>query len=214
MLNDAATAGQSAWQDDAPAAGVANLRYHDRAFSHDAIKILPGEYHVTGSDLVLVTLLGSCVSACLRDPLAGVGGINHFMLPEGDRALGGSASARYGAFAMEVLINELLKRGARRSNIEAKVFGGGNVLRSMTTSNVGARNAEFVLRYLADERIAVAAQDLGGSEARKLGYFAKTGRVLLRRIPVAASAAELAAESDYRKRLQVQPVAGDIELFD
>ncbi len=204
----------SGWQDDAPDAGVATLRYHDRAFSHDAIKILPGEYHVTTSDLVLVTLLGSCVSACLRDSLAGVGGMNHFMLPEGERAVGGSASARYGAFAMEVLINELLKRGARRSNIEAKVFGGGNVLRGMTVSNVGARNAEFVLRYLADERIAVVAQDLGGSDARKLGYFAKSGRVLLRRIPMAASAPALVAESEYRKRLQVQPVAGDIELFD
>ncbi len=209
MLNGAST-----WQDDGASSGVASLRYHDRAFSRDAIKILPGEYHVTAHDLVLVTLLGSCVSACLRDPTAGVGGINHFMLPDCDPALGGAASARYGAFAMEVLINELLKRGARRSSIEAKVFGGGNVLRGMTHSNIGSRNAEFVLRYLAAEGIAVVARDLGGKDARKLGYFPRSGRVLLRRIAVAASATELAAEQAYRQRLEAQPVAGAVELFD
>jgi chemotaxis protein CheD len=190
---------------------ISGRRYQDRELGREAIKILPGEFQVTGEDLVLVTLLGSCVSACLRDPLAGVGGINHFMLPETE-ALGGG-SARYGAYAMEVLINELLKRGARRERLEAKVFGGGNVIRGMTVANVGARNASFALRYLEDERIRILAQDLGGSDARKLGYFPCSGRVLLKHLPVAATTADLAAESAYGRALSRAQPAGDVELF-
>src|SRR5919107_5888469 len=104
--------------------------YYDRTFDCDAAKILPGEYYYTCKDMLIVTVLGSCVAACIRDRVSGIGGMNHFMLPDGgdsDNPLI-SASARYGTFAMEVLINELLKNGARRENLEAKVFGGGNVL--------------------------------------------------------------------------------------
>src|SRR3546814_16204311 len=107
------------------------------------------------------------------------------MLPEAEAL--GSSSARYGAYAMEVLINELLKRGARRERLEAKVFGGGNVIKGMTVANVGARNASFALRYLEDELIRILAQDLGGIDASKLGYFPRSGRVLLKHLPVAAT---------------------------
>ena len=119
--------------------------YYDRTFDRDAAKILPGEYYFTAKDMMIVTVLGSCVSACLRDRVSGVGGMNHFMLPDGggDADSPISASMRYGTYAMEILINELLKAGARRENLEAKVFGGGNVLRGFVAINVGERNAEI-----------------------------------------------------------------------
>jgi len=146
------------------------LCHFDREIGGVAAKVLPGEYLVTGNDVALVTLLGSCVAACLRDPVAGVGGINHFMLPEGG-AGAASDSARYGGYAMEMLTNELLKRGARRERLEAKVFGGGNVLRGFTAGiagTVGERNARFVKDYLAREGIPIVAEDLLDVCPRKL----------------------------------------------
>lgn len=205
-------AAPGAWQADVDS-GVAQRRYRDRELQCEAIKVLPGEYHVTGEDIALITVLGSCVSACIRDPRLGVGGMNHFMLPEGEAGTGNVATARYGAFAMELLLNELFKRGARRQQLEAKVFGGGNVLRGMSIANVGSRNAEFVLRYLDAERIAVVAQDLGGPHARKLGYFPCSGRVLLKHVPMTQTARDLAAESEYGRRISQAPQAGDVELF-
>jgi len=116
---------------------MATNRYFDRTFGCDAVKVLPGEYFVTTSDIVLVTVLGSCVTACVRDRDKGLGGMNHFMLPDNGGELGVlSSSARYGAYAMEVLLNHLLKLGARRSSLEAKVFGGGRVLASLSQAQV------------------------------------------------------------------------------
>src|SRR4051812_3924933 len=131
--------------------------YFDRTFDCDAAKILPGEYYFTPKDMLIVTVLGSCVAACIRDRVSGIGGMNHFMLPDGggDADSPVSASMRYGTYAMEVLINDLLKAGARRENLEAKVFGGGAVLRGFTAINVGERNAKFVLHYLQNESIKV-----------------------------------------------------------
>lgn len=185
--------------------------YYDSQFKAQAIKVLPGEYVVTGEDVMLVTLLGSCVSACMRDPLARVGGMNHFMLPESE--CGEGESARYGAYAMEILINELLKRGAVRSRLEAKVFGGGAVLASLSNSKVGERNAEFVLKYLAAEGIPVLAQDLGDTCPRRVHYFPASGRVMLRRLPAANRAEVLQVETLYHNRLRQTPVSGDVELF-
>ncbi len=192
---------------------VATTLYYDAAHAKQAVKILPGEYYVTNRDMLLVTVLGSCVSACIRDPKVGVAGMNHFMLPEGrdgDGVL--SASARYGSYAMELLINQLLKIGARRSALEAKVFGGGNVLPGLTLSNVGERNAAFVLEYLATERIHVAARDLGGLHPRKIYQFAQNGRVRVKQLARTNSDTVVARESDYRRQLEV-PVTGDVELF-
>ncbi len=125
---------------------LATNRYFDRTFGCDAVKVLPGEYFVTTSDIVLVTVLGSCVTACVRDRDKGLGGMNHFMLPENGGEAGVlSSSARYGAYAMEVLLNHLLKLGARRSSLEAKVFGGGKVLASLAQAQVGEKNVDFVL---------------------------------------------------------------------
>lgn len=192
---------------------VACTLYYDAAHSLHAVKILPGEYYVTGGEMVLVTVLGSCVSACIRDPQFGISGMNHFMLPDGrdgDGVL--SASARYGSYAMELLINQLLKLGARRSALQAKVFGGANVLPGLTLSNVGERNAAFVLDYLRTERIPVAAQDLGGLHPRKIYQFARTGRVRVKQLTTTQNDTIVARERDYRRLLEV-PVAGDVELF-
>lgn len=163
---------------------VASHHYFDREFGVEAVKLLPGEYYVTSRDMLLTTVLGSCVSACLRDTTAGIGGMNHFMLPDdSDPASRDPAAAmRYGAYAMEVLLNELIKTGARRERLEAKVFGGGAVLANMTMLNIGERNADFVLRYLQLEQIRIAAHDLRGDLPRRINYFPASGRVTVRKL--------------------------------
>jgi len=193
---------------------LATNRYYDRNFSSDAIKILPGEYFVTQSDIVLVTVLGSCVSACIRDPGVGVGGLNHFMLPDsGQEGGAASTSARYGTHAMELLINQLIKLGARRSHLEAKVFGGGNVLAGLTITDVGARNAAFVMDFLATEKIRVYAKDLVGNFPRKIYFFPATGKVLVRKLKSMHNSTIVERERTYRERIQSAPVSGDVELF-
>lgn len=163
---------------------IATHHYFDREFAVDAVKLLPGEFFVTAQPMLLTTVLGSCVAACVRDDLAGIGGMNHFMLPdEGDATRNDPAAAmRYGAFAMEMLLNELLKAGARRERLQAKVFGGGAVLANMTQLNIGERNADFVLRYLALEKVRVAAQDLRGGWPRRVNFFPHSGRAVVRKL--------------------------------
>ena len=189
--------------------------YHDRTFDCDAAKILPGEYYYTGKNMLIVTVLGSCVSACIRDRITGLGGMNHFMLPDGGGDGGSpvSASMRYGSFAMEILINDLLKAGARREHLEAKVFGGGAVLRGFTAMNVGERNATFVTSFLKTERIPVLASDLNDIYPRKVYFFPKTGKVLVKKLMQTQNDTLAKRELDYAKRLKVEPVGGDIDLF-
>jgi len=191
---------------------LASNRYFDRHFALDAAKILPGEYFVTGDSMVLVTVLGSCVAACIRDGDTGVGGMNHFMLPDDGRDVV-SSSARYGTYAMEVLINHLLKMGARKNRLEAKVFGGGAVLESLAGSNVGRRNAEFVLDFLKMEKIPVIAKDLLDSYPRKVYFFPETGRVLVKKLHRVHNETLFTREREYKTRLATEQVAGDVELF-
>ena len=134
--------------------GEASFFYHDHHFQYDAVKVLPGEYFVSNEDIVIMTVLGSCISACLWDGKVRTGGMNHFMLPDGDSADG---FGRYGSYAMELLINEMLKKGARRETMQAKIFGWAQVMAGFTTMNVGERNTKFVLAYLATERIQVVS---------------------------------------------------------
>ena len=187
------------------------LRYQDARFRTPAAKLLPTQYLVVDTDIALVTLLGSCVAACLRDPLLRLGGVYHFLLPDGQ--VGDGAPTRYGSFAMELLINDLLKRGASRGRLEAKVFGGGNVLRGFTANPVGTRNAEFVRQYLAAERIPVVGEDLGGIHPRKVWFFPHTGRVVVQRLPHAHGAEVAEVKSAIRVRLSSAPVTGGVELF-
>jgi len=189
--------------------------YFDREHNSEAAKILPGEYFATGREMVLVTVLGSCVCACIRDKLSGIGGMNHFMLPDSgqDQSNPLGESARYGIYAMEILINQLLKMGAKRSNFEAKVFGGGSVLRGFTVANVGERNAEFVLQFLKTEKITVAAQDLLDIYPRKVYYFPSTGLVRVKKLKQVHNDTIINRETEYKKRLHYSKLEGDVELF-
>jgi chemotaxis protein CheD len=187
-------------------------RYFDSKFSREAIKILPGEFFVTTRDMLLVTVLGSCVAACIRDPERGIGGMNHFMLPDGG-AGAMSKSARYGGYAMELLVNELIKSGARRGALEAKVFGGGRVMASLSSANVGERNSEFVLDYLRQEGIPVLAQDLQDKHARKIYFFPRVGRVLVKKLERVNNDTLARREREYQERLARDDASGDIELF-
>jgi chemotaxis protein CheD len=201
-------------QDDAGLQAVAGRRIYDRTNAIWMVKLFPGEFYITSkADEVLVTVLGSCVAACIRDPYAGVGGMNHFMLPQNKSGGWGNElrSARFGNFAMEKLINELIKAGATRDRMEVKVFGGGNV--TDTSNAVGTDNADFVLHYLEAEGLHCAAQDLGGQLPRRIHYYPSTGRVVRRLLSGSDSPGITREESDYRSRLGRQKTYGDIQLF-
>lgn len=162
--------------------GQAGGFYFDTYFQSVAVKVLPGEYFVSGDDLLLMTVLGSCISACLWEPRLRVGGMNHFLLPEGDLLDG---AGRYGAYAMELLINEMLKLGARREHLQAKIFGGAQVMRGISTLNVGERNTEFVRQYLRTERIALVSEDVLDICPRKVCFFLASGKVMVKRLAYA-----------------------------
>ena len=192
---------------------LASNRYFDRKFAAEAVKVLPGEYFVTATNVLMVTVLGSCVSACIRDREKGIGGMNHFMLADAGEASALSASARYGTYAMEILINHLLKMGARRNNLEAKVFGGGRVMATLSSSQVGERNARFVRTFLRTEGIPTAAEDLLDSYPRKVYFFPETGRGLVKKLLRMHNDTLIRREKEYAARLAEAPVAGEIELF-
>lgn len=159
--------------------GQASFFFHDNHFQHNAVKVLPGEYYVTDENLLLVTVLGSCIAACLWDSRMGVGGMNHFMLPVGDST---DLSGRYGSYAMELLINEMMKRGARREYIQAKIFGGAQVIHGFTNMNVGERNTQFVRDYLRTERIPVVSEDVLDIFPRKVVFFGTSGKAMVKRL--------------------------------
>ncbi|MCW5657473.1 MAG: chemoreceptor glutamine deamidase CheD [Burkholderiaceae bacterium] len=189
--------------------GEASFFFWDANFKNDAVKVLPGEYFVSSDDMLIVTTLGSCIAACLWDRERRIGGMNHFMLPEGQ-----GDSGRYGSYAMELLINELLKRGASRSSLEAKVFGGGAVIASMTSLNVGERNTRFVLDYLSTERIPVVSKDVLDVCARKVCLLPASGKVLMKRLAPANADALLAQERAAAERAAPQASSGgSVDLF-
>lgn len=199
-----------------PVAGSAGRRFYDNAAGMWMVKVYPGDYHVTTKpDEVLVTVLGSCVAACIRDPVTGAGGMNHFMLPEGDGGVwaGDLMSMRFGNHAMEKLINEIIKLGCPRERMEIKVFGGGNVIDS--SQAVGTKNAEFVLRYLRDEGLRCVAQDLGGDFPRRIQYTPATGKVVRRILGRNDAEPIVREEKAYAGTLRApQKIAGDVELFE
>jgi chemotaxis protein CheD len=194
-------------------------RYWDPALDHWNAKILPGEYYVTRNEEAITTVLGSCISACIRDPSANVGGMNHFMLPEDSGSAAGNRwldpvaglATRYGSHAMESLINELLKLGANRSRFEVKLFGAGRILASVT--DVGARNIEFVHNYLKTEGLRCIAEDLGDIFPRRIAYFPATGKVKVRRLKPLEATAIAEAERQYMSDIGAKD-GGDVELFD
>jgi len=195
---------------------ISTTLYFDRTFDCEAAKISPGEFYYTDKNMLIVTVLGSCISACIRDSVSGIGGMNHFMLPDSaaaDKDSPVSESMRYGTYAMEVLINQLLRNGARRENLEAKIFGGGNVLKSFTTTNVGERNAAFVKKFLKEERIRVTGEDLLDVFPRKVYYFPKTGKVLVKKLKELNNFTLVKREEAYASKLKTNDVGGEIDLF-
>jgi chemotaxis protein CheD len=192
--------------------GEASFFFYDTFFKSDAVKVLPGEYFVDDQDITIMTTLGSCIAACLWDRNARVGGMNHFMLPEGTGTPG--LGGRYGSYAMEVLINELLKRGATRLTLEAKVFGGGAVISNMTSINVGERNTQFVMDYLHTERIPVVSKDVMDVYPRKVCFLPASGKAMVKRLaPTNVDA--VAAQERAAAQQAVVPAAngGSIDLF-
>lgn len=189
-------------------------RYFDRDFRVESIKILPGQYHAGRGPGSISTVLGSCVSTCLWDPVECIGGMNHFMLPgqPGAAASPWEVSGRLGVYAMELLINEMVHAGADRRRLVAKVFGGARVLRGFDTLDVGALNSEFVLAFLKEENIRVLAQDLLGTCARKLHFFPATGKAQLKKLHLRTLAPLAQQEDGYLSRL-ARGGAGDVEIF-
>ena len=193
-------------------------RYWDQALGCYVARVLPGEYFVTCNTEAVSTVLGSCVSACIRDTRLNVGGMNLFMLPL-DASNGGSAwgeavssATRYGNVAMERLINEILKLGGRRQDLEIKLVGGGRVLSDMTT-DIGARNIEFVRHFMEQEGFRVLNEDLGDTFARRVIYFPQSGRMRVRKLVSGRDEILVAQERAYRQRLHTAPIEGEIELF-
>lgn len=198
------------------AAGMATMHRYRNADGQSVVKLLPGGCYVTAGDEVIDTVLGSCVSACIRNPRFEIGGMNHFMLPRpggGDDAwerVAGRAT-RYGSASMEQLINRVLKPGGVRADLEVKLFGGARVLGSL--SDIGSHNVMFVRDYLRQEGMQVVAEDLGDLCARQVQYFPATGRVRVRRLTLARRQAVASQEQRYLQGLQHRPLAGPIDLF-
>jgi chemotaxis protein CheD len=189
--------------------GEASFFFYDAFFKNDAVKILPCEYFVHDEDILIMTTLGSCIAACLWDREAKVGGMNHFMLPDGD-----AGSGRYGSYAMELLINEMIKRGATRSTMEAKVFGGGQVIDGMNSMNIGERNTAFVTDYLKTERIPIMSKDVLGIYPRKVCFLPASGKAMVKRL--ASSNTSALAAQDRAAVQQAAPQStggGSVDLF-
>jgi chemotaxis protein CheD len=193
-------------------------RYWDQEHHCYAARLLPGEYYVTTHGENVCTVLGSCVSACIRDARLRIGGMNHFMLPldgsngESVWSTAVSAATRYGNVAMERLINDILKLGGRRQDLEIKLVGGGRVLTEMV-NDVGARNIEFVRHYMRAEGLRVLNEDLGDVFARRVVYFPESGRLRVRKLTAGRDDVLVAQERSYLQRLDTGPVEGDVELF-
>jgi chemotaxis protein CheD len=193
-------------------------RYWDKKNSIVAAKLLPGEYYVTTANEMLTTVLGSCISACIRETTLGIGGMNHFMLPqisdqrlnmEGEEVV--SRAMRYGNYAMEHLINIILSRGGKRPNLEVKLFGGGKLMAIL--GSVGQLNVDFVLDYIEKESLTLVSSDLGDIYARKVNYFPQSGRVMMKKLRHLHNDTIIHRERHYQTQLKEMPIDGEIELF-
>lgn len=189
-------------------------RYYDQITEHTVVKVFSGHCYTTANQgEMLVTILGSCIAACIRDPIAQVGGMNHFLLP--DAADKGDSPARYGAFAMEKLINDLIKLGAQKRRMEVKIFGGGNVIKS--SAMIGDKNVNFIHNYLKEEGLNITQQDVGGTSPRRIHYYPDSGKVMMRRLNRADDFANVEKEEkDYQKKLTKEASTGSegtVELF-
>lgn len=190
-----------------------NKRCYDAKEKINVVKIFSGDWYVTGAaDEMITTILGSCVAACIRDPIVGVGGMNHFLLPSTDEMDNThSDAARYGLFAMESLINGILKAGGRKDRLEVKVFGGGNVINN--SARIGSKNAKFVRDFLHKEGFRIVSEDLEGEHPRRVHYYPVTGKVMMRLLRRKEDMVVVEEEAQYKKAIISKPIGNDIELF-
>jgi chemotaxis protein CheD len=187
--------------------------YYDAQHDAYVVKILPGDHYVSHAvDEVLSTVLGSCISACIYDPKTKRGGMNHFMLPKSDSGAWGGSSAgmRFGNFAMEVLINEILTLGRKRTDLEVKIFGGGKIMGDIM--GVGDKNIAFINDYVRFENLHVTQKSLGERFARRLFYFPATGAVIERKVPVEGENQDI-IKQETRYQRAFKPKDCEIELF-
>ncbi len=197
-------------------------RYFDPLKNIVAAKILPGEFYVSTSGEMIATVLGSCISACIRDPIVQIGGMNHFMLPIDNKNIGQdltseqlAVACRYGDFAMEKLINVIISNGGKRKNLEVKIFGGGRVVSQMHSSDVGQKNIDFVHEYLRYEGLAISSEDTGDIFPRKVHYFSDSGRVLVKKLRTVNNPTISVREDDYYSKLLKKPEhTEEIEVFE
>lgn len=174
------------------------------------VHVIQGEFKVINDpNVVLSTILGSCVAACMRDPVIGVGGMNHFLLPGAGNGSSGGDATRYGVHLMELLINGLLKQGARRDRLEAKIFGGAKTIARF--SNVGEQNALFAEQFLKDEGITIVGQSTGGDHGRKLEYWPSSGRA--RQYALTGVETQKTVAMENRPVPVVKPAENTIEFF-
>lgn len=174
-------------------------------------KVTPGEYYVTQSDEAIITTLGSCIACCIRDKVTGIGGLNHFMLPENKSA---DASGKQGDWAMEFLINSILINGGERHNLELKYFGGAQLLPGLQNIGIGQKNIEFIEQYIQRESLTVVGSDVGDRPPRTVLYFPKTGKVKLKKLPINNAQEVAGKEKKYAGKLITHNThAGEVELF-
>ena len=222
MMTAAYKESQSEQMENAPPLlfGFENInRYWDERHHIYAAKLLPGDFYVSLHGELITTVLGSCISACIRDPATGIGGMNHFMLPMHRNIQAGKAwvdtpvsgRTRYGNIAMERLINVILASGSHKKNLEVKLFGGGNVLD--INSDIGGKNIEFVIQYLKSEGLNISADDVGGNCPRKIQYFPLTGRVRVKKLNSMHNQTLKSREQKYIEKINNTNIAGKIDLF-
>lgn len=201
---------------DRRAAGAEGVRsdgsYYDPEFKAYVVPVVLGHHRISSrADDMLVTTLGSCIAACLHDPVTRVGGMNHFLLPGAPSEGGIGLATRYGGVAMERLINDLLTRGAHKERLEVKLFGGARVIES--SMDIGVSNAAFVLDFVQREGLRLTGSDLGGSTGRRVHFFPTTGKAMRRLVRPETERETVSQELDYLRALKQAPLEGDVEVW-
>lgn len=183
-------------------------RTRDERFPYEIASIMPGEYFVCLDEMIIYTVLGSCVSVCIRDPLLNIGGMNHFMLPKPNGNSTWEMSTRYGCYAMELLINEIMKRGGDKKRFEVKVFGGAKMYDC--ANDIGGYNISWITEYLNREGLRPVKADVGGTRPRKIYYFTFSGKVLMKKIERIKNQTILEREEQYQEALHKRKEEGEV----
>ncbi len=193
-----------------------NIKF-DVKYNLEVVELFPGEYHATRHPRIISTVLGSCVSVALFDVEDGVGGMNHFMLPSelGTGKIFATKSGKYGMYAMELLINEMIKLGGEKKKFVAKVFGGGKVLKTLSgvKGSISENNVQFAMKYLEEERIPISSSDVGGYAGRRILFFTQDARVLLKRLTPSEEQPVEKEEENYFTKIRGEDRKTDVTLF-